>query len=73
LTRRAREYARAWLVESDERTEKIVSVIERSAWRPYESCYPDGLALCRAFSERAPDGFRRLLTEQVTRPDLAIG
>jgi hypothetical protein len=50
-----------------------VSVIERSAWRPYESCYPEGLALCRAFAERSRDGFRRLLTEQVTTSDLAIG
>lgn len=69
----AREYARTWLVESDERTEKIVSVIEQSPWPPYESCYPEGLALCRAFAERTPDGFRRLLSEHVTTADIAIG
>ena len=69
----AREYARTWLVESDERTEKIVSVIEQSAWPPYESCYPEGLARCRAFAERTPDGFRRLLTEQLTTADIEIG
>jgi hypothetical protein len=71
--RGAREYARTWLVDSDERVEKIVSVIEGSSWPPYESCYPEGLAACRAYVKRTPDGFRRLLTEQVTTADLVIG
>jgi hypothetical protein len=71
--RGAREYARTWLVDSDERVERIVSVIEGSPWPPYESCYPEGLAVCRAYVKRTPDGFRRLLSEQVTTAELVIG
>jgi hypothetical protein len=50
-----------------------VSVIEQSAWPPYESCYAEGLVLSRGFAERKPDGFRRLLSEQRTTADVVIG
>jgi len=32
----------------------------------YATAYTDGRRLCRSFVERTQDGFRRLLTEQLT-------
>jgi hypothetical protein len=34
------------------------------------SAYPDGQRLCRGFIDRAPGGFARLLSEQLTTADL---
>jgi hypothetical protein len=45
--------------------------LQAECWTPYESCYTEGASLCRAFAEREPDGFRRLLTEPLTTSDLS--
>jgi hypothetical protein len=66
----ARAYARRWMLESDARVDKAVNGLVTRSWRPYASCYPEGLKLCRAFAGREPDGFRRLLTEPLTPADL---
>jgi hypothetical protein len=39
-------------------------------WPPYDCCYTEGLALCRAFCEREEGGFRRLLHEPLTTGDV---
>jgi hypothetical protein len=41
-----------------------------SIWRPYESCYPEGLEHCRRFTADDPARFRRLLHEQITPAQL---
>ena len=64
-------YVRRWLPEPDPYAEKIVQRMRNEPWPPYESCYPEGRALCRAFCEREPDGFRRLLTEPLTTEDVS--
>jgi hypothetical protein len=66
----ARSYARRWMIESDEHVDRAVRAVRDGPWRPYESCYPEGLRLCRSYVAREPDGFRRLLTEQLTTSDL---
>jgi hypothetical protein len=66
----ARAYARRWMLESDARVDKAVDALVKHPWRPYASCYPEGLELCRAFAAREPDGFRRLLAEPLTPADL---
>jgi energy-coupling factor transporter ATP-binding protein EcfA2 len=63
-------YARRWLPEPDPYAEKIVQRLRSEPWTPYESCYPEGLAVCRAFCEREPDGYRRLLTGPLTTEDV---
>lgn len=47
------------------RTTTTSNVCERH-WRPYESCYTEGLRLCRAFVGGDPRQFDRLLREQLT-------
>jgi hypothetical protein len=66
----ARAYARRWMLEPDARVDKAVDGLLARPWRPYESCYPEGHKLCRAFAQRQPDGFRRLLAEPLTTADL---
>jgi hypothetical protein len=68
--REARAYARRWMLEPDEQVDRAIRAIRDRAWPAYESCYPEGLTLCRAFVAGRPDGFRRLLTEQLTTADL---
>jgi hypothetical protein len=66
----AREYARRWLVEDDEYVDKVVRDMLADPWPPYDCCYTEGLALCRAFCEREEGGFRRLLHEPLTTGDV---
>jgi hypothetical protein len=66
----ARAFARCWMLDSDEHVDKAVEAIAERAWPHYESCYPEGLRLCRAFVDRVPGGLRRLLTEQLTTTDV---
>jgi hypothetical protein len=66
----ARAYARQWMLESDAHVDRAVDALVKRPWRPYESCYPEGLKLCRAFAAREHDGFRRLLAEPLTPADL---
>jgi hypothetical protein len=62
----AREYARRWLLEDDAYVERVVHSVETRPWPAYEACYPEGLALCRRFTDGDPARFRRLLCEQLT-------
>jgi hypothetical protein len=66
----ARAYARRWLLEDDAYVDKVVTSFFSRGWRPYESCYPEGLTLCRRFVKDDPARFRRLLEEQLTTADL---
>jgi hypothetical protein len=66
----ARAYAHRWMLEPRARVDKAVDALLAHPWRPYTSCYPEGLRLCRAFAAREPDGFRRLLAEPLTTADL---
>jgi hypothetical protein len=52
------------MLDDDEHVEQALKSLFEREWPPYESCYPEGLRLCR----RVP--FRRLLTEQLTAADL---
>jgi hypothetical protein len=62
----ARAYARRWMPHDDEQVERSIEGLQRRVWRPYESCYPAGLELCRRFTRGDPARFRRLLHEQLT-------
>jgi hypothetical protein len=71
-TDEVRAYARRWMLEPDDEVDRAVEAVARRAWRPYESCYPHGLALCRVFVRREPQGFQRLLAEPLTTADLVL-
>jgi hypothetical protein len=62
----AESYLQEWELDSPERAAKTVSFITDPALRTYVTAYTDGRRLCRSFMDRSPDGFRRLLTEQLT-------
>jgi len=66
----ARAYARRWLLEDDKYVGKVLSSLTTRRWAPVESCYPEGLGLCRRFTDGDPARFRRLLQEQLTTVDL---
>lgn len=61
-----RTYARRWLLEDDGYVNRVIDSMRQQRWPPYESCYPDGLRLCRRFVDGDPDRFGRLLREQLT-------
>lgn len=68
-------YARRWLLEDDDYVARVVENVCERHWPPYESCYTEGLRLCRAFVGGDPRQFNRLLREQLThqtpcRPNL---
>jgi hypothetical protein len=62
----AESYMQEWALESPERARKSVNFISDPHVRTYVTAYTDGRRLCRNFIDRTPDGFRRLLTEQLT-------
>jgi hypothetical protein len=66
----AHAYARRWLLDDDATIDHIVESMSEREWPPYESCYPEGLALCRRFVRGDPGRFRRLLCEQLTPAQL---
>lgn len=69
----ATRYARRWLLESDEHIQRTVNSLfarRENHWLPYESCYPEGLRLCRSFVAKDPDRYRRLLREQLLPSEL---
>lgn len=68
----ARECARTWLLEEPELVDKIVAGIERHSWRPYTSCYPVGLALCRRYLAADRGRYQDLLHRQLTPDQLAL-
>ena len=63
-------YARRWMLEEDRYVQKALDSILENRWRPYESCYPEGYALCRRFAGGDPSRFTRLLREQLTTSEL---
>lgn len=64
------DYARRWLLDDDQDIDRTIDSLTQRFWRPYESCYPEGLDLCRRFVDGDPARFRRLLYEQLTPADL---
>jgi hypothetical protein len=66
----AREYARTWLLDEPAQIEKAIDHLEGRAWRPYESCYPVGLNLCRRYVAGEHRRFSHLLRRQLTPDDL---
>jgi hypothetical protein len=62
----AESYLREWALYSPERATKTVSFLMDPGSRTYVTAYTDGKRLCRSFMDRSRDGFRRLLTEQLT-------
>jgi hypothetical protein len=65
-----REYAKTWLLDTPEHIDEAITNLEARSWRPYESCYPVGLALCRAYVNERPQRFNELLHRQLTPADL---
>jgi hypothetical protein len=62
----AESYLREWGLDSPERAAKSVEfLMDPGSWA-YMTAYTDGRRLCRSFMDRHPDGFRTLLTEQLT-------
>ena len=66
----AEEYLRTWALEADKKAARTVAFLTEPSSRAYIPAYPEGQRLCRAFAERAPGNFTRLLTEQLTTVDL---
>jgi hypothetical protein len=60
----AQSYVQEWTLESPERAAKTVSYLEGAG--AYAIALTEGKRLCRQFMDRQADGFRRLLTEQLT-------
>jgi hypothetical protein len=62
----AESYLREWGLDSPERAAKSVAfLMDQGSWA-YITAYTDGRRLCRSFMDRNSDGFRKLLTEQLT-------
>ncbi|HEY7280410.1 MAG TPA: hypothetical protein VID47_02345, partial [Actinomycetota bacterium] len=62
----AETYLREWALYPPDRAAKTVRFLTDPGSWTYATAYTDGRRLCRSFMDRTPDGFRRLLTEQVT-------
>jgi hypothetical protein len=63
-------YARRWMIHSDTYVSQTLSALVSRRWMPVESCYPEGLTLCRTYVAGDPMRFARLLHEQLTTIDL---
>ena len=64
------EYLKTWALASDEEASKLLEFISDETWRAYAPAYSEGRSLCQSFANTKPDGFRRLLTEQLTTAHL---
>lgn len=62
----AESYLQEWALDSPERAAKTVSFLMDPGSRTYVTAYTDGKRLCKIFMDRSRDGFKRLLTEQLT-------
>ena len=60
------DYICQWSLRDRDYAANLLRFISDPVWRAYPSTYTDGPRVCRAFVEASPDGFRRLLTEQLT-------
>lgn len=69
-SQQAHDYARAWLLDDDEQVAEAIKHLKARSWRPYESCYPVGLALCRQYVATDSRRFQDLLRRQLTPADL---
>ena len=69
-TEEAVEYCRHWALAPEDRARKSVEFATHPVWSIYTPTYAYGYGLVRAYVDRSPDGFRRLLTEQLTTADL---
>jgi hypothetical protein len=69
-TEEVEAYVREWALESDARAARTVAFLTDPSSRAYVTAYPDGRRLCRAFADRVPGNFARLLTEQLAIADL---
>jgi hypothetical protein len=66
----AQAYIQRWALATDKRAAHIVQFIADPMWRTYATTYTDGYDVCKEFVDGDPQRFRRLLTEQLTPPDL---
>jgi hypothetical protein len=64
-------YARRWMLEDDRLVARSLESLKARAWRPYESCYPAGLDLCRRYTGGDAGRFRELLHRQLTPAQLS--
>jgi len=64
------DYLRTWRLEEDDYIDRALASLLERRWKPYESCYTDGLALCRQFVRGDPARFQRLLAEPLIPHDL---
>lgn len=63
-------YLERWGLMTPQLAGHMIRFMTAPSSRSYVMNYPAGRALCRAYSAREPDGFRRLLTEQVRLQEL---
>ena len=63
-------YLERWGLETPEWAAHLIRFITEPAQRTYICTYSAGRDLCRAYVDGDPDGFRRLLSEQVRVRDL---
>jgi hypothetical protein len=63
-------YLERWALLAPERAAHLIRFLTEPTSRTYVLSYLAGKDLCRAYVAAAPDGFRRLLTEQVRIKDL---
>jgi len=66
----ASEFARRWLLVSDEHIAKRIEFIVHPLWRSYIVLYNAGQRLVEAWTGGSTSKFKRLLTEQLTTSDL---
>ena len=69
-TDRCVEYQQRWALSERHRAAKSVSFATHPMWGVYVPTYLYGYRLARTFAAHSRDGFRRLLTEQLTTADL---
>ena len=67
----ARDYARRWSLQPEQRIEKMVTSFAGRPFPGYAHCYPEGRRLCAAFVRGDPVRFKRLLLEQLLPADVA--
>jgi hypothetical protein len=63
-------YLERWALMTPQLAAHVIRFLTAPTSRTYLMNYPAGRELCRAYLAREPDGFRRLLTEQVRARDL---
>jgi hypothetical protein len=66
----ARDYARRWSLQPEDRVEKILASVHDRPFPGYAHCYSEGHRLCAAFVRGDPKRFKRLLVEQLVPSDL---